>query len=179
MTPTRDFDQLASLAGWDLAKELGCEFSGDCNFIDHDGYFYDARDWDHYGYASCVAFSRIPEHGTHWMDADNTLHVEACTINRPDSVTERAECLASCGWRYEGEGEDLSIVDVGNHTNCGNVIADDPVVIRRVEIEACKRHWGAEVQEDFGGPYVRRFDGETDDAAILAEVIGWLEGLAS
>ena len=29
-TKQRNFEELASLAGWDLAKRIGCEFSGDC-----------------------------------------------------------------------------------------------------------------------------------------------------
>lgn len=168
ITERRDFERLSSLAGWTLAEEIGCEFNGDCNYTDHNGYFYDVREWRRNGYASCVDFCRL-------ADDDDALRVACATINRPDDPTELAACLASCGWKYDGAGSALAIVD----EHSGEVIADEFDVMARVEIEACKGYQGAETQEDFGGPYVRRFEDGTEDAEILAEVFGWLEGLSA
>ena len=159
-----EFASLASLAGWDLAKRLGCEFSGDCNYTDHDGYFYDVREWRRNGYASAVDFSRL-------ADDEESLTVSCVTINRPDDLTG---CLASCGWRYDGTGSAIAIVD--DHS--GEVIADDLDTMARVEIEACKGYCGAEPLEDFSGPYVQTFADGTDDETVLESIIDWLESLA-
>ena len=162
-TKTHDFAQLASLAGWDLARQLGCQFSGDCNYTDHGGYFYDSREWRRNGYAAAVEFRRID-------DDENSLHVSCGTINRPNDISG---CLASCGWRYDGTGSAIAIVD-----ERGEVITDELDIMARVEIDACRGHWGIEPQEDFGGPSSQRFPDGTDDSDILAAVIGWLTSLA-
>jgi hypothetical protein len=164
MTETKqhDLDKLASLAGWDLAGQLGCQFSGDCNYTDHGGYFYDAREWRRNGYASAVEFCRL-------ADDDDSLHVSCGSIPRPDSLSD---CLASCGWKYDGTGSAIALVN-----ESGEVITDLDIMAR-VEIESCRGHWGIEPQEDFGGPYVQRFEDGTEDAEILEAVIGWLEGLS-
>ena len=161
-TTTHDFAKLASLAGWDLAEIIGCGFSGDCNYTDHGGYLYDAREWRRNGYASAVEFWRDPE--------DDSIRVSCGTINRPDDLTD---CLASCGWRYDGTGSAIAIVD-----DRGEIVADELDIMARVEIEACRGYWGIEPTEDFGGPHTQQFSDGTDDDAILAAVIGWLTSLA-
>jgi hypothetical protein len=163
-TTTKNIEKMASLAGWDLAKELGCHFAGDCNYTDHNGYFYDAREWRRNGYAPIVNFCRV-------ADDQDALRVECATVNRPDDM---ADCLKSCGWKYDGTGSAIAIVD----DYSGEVIADELDVMARVEIEACKDYQGAETGEDFSGPYVQRFEDGTEDRAILKDVIGWIENLA-
>lgn len=70
------FERIASLSSWDIAREYGCHFSGDVDPINHGGFFYDARDWDAYGYAQCVEFWEDYEH--------DCLVVQRGVINRPD-----------------------------------------------------------------------------------------------
>lgn len=78
---------LSSMSGWDVAKHFGCDYTGDANPIDHDGTFYDARDWEQYGYASCVQFTRI-------ADDDDALLIECGTIHKPEDMQPCYEC---CG----------------------------------------------------------------------------------
>jgi len=48
--------QLASMGASQIAAEMGCHYSGDENVLLHGGFFYDAREWEEYGYASVVEF---------------------------------------------------------------------------------------------------------------------------
>jgi hypothetical protein len=75
------WQQVASLSGWDVAAHYGCSYIGDCNAIDHGGYFYDPRDWEPYGYASVVEFWRDPED-------DDVLYVQRGTVHRPQTAKE-------------------------------------------------------------------------------------------
>lgn len=71
------YDHLASLGAWEIARFYGCDYSGDCNPLEHGGYFYDSRNWEAYGYASCVEF---------WEDCENDcLVVQRGTINKPSN----------------------------------------------------------------------------------------------
>lgn len=82
-------EQLASMSSWQIAETFGCHFSGDANPIEHGGFFYDARDWEDYGYASCVEFWEDPE--TH------ALIVQPGTIRKWSNDRERASALQFCG----------------------------------------------------------------------------------
>lgn len=75
---------LSSLSGWELAELFGCHFTGDVNPLRHGGTFYEADNWERYGYAFCVSFA----------DVDGKLLVEAGTINRPKDM---APCFKCCG----------------------------------------------------------------------------------
>jgi hypothetical protein len=144
---------LSDLSAFEIAKRLKCGFTGDCNPIDHNGTFYDTRDWAEYGYASCVAFTRLPDEGN-----GATLLVECGTIHRPLTEKELLECFATCG-------------------QSGDRIGRTP----EVEIECVLAHWGFEVQEDFGGPYTQQFpedeDGCIDEDEVWQAIEGWLSGL--
>lgn len=78
--------KLADLSGWDIARELGCDYTGDMNPVMHGGVFYDSRDWESYDYASCVEFWEDPE--THH------LCVTRGTINRSQNMERAFHC---CG----------------------------------------------------------------------------------
>ena len=79
------FQRIADMSGWDIAKEYGCGYSGDGSPIPHGGFFYDARDWELYGYASCVEF---------WLDSESgSIVVECGTINRPDDMESDFRCI--------------------------------------------------------------------------------------
>ncbi len=81
------FQRIADMDAWNIAKEYGCHYSGDCSPIPHGGFFYDARDWEKYGYASIVEF---------WCDDDSredTLIVECRTVNRPDDMESAFRCI--------------------------------------------------------------------------------------
>ena len=71
---------ISSLSGWEIAEFFKCGYMGDMNPIDHDGCYYDTRDWKEHGYANCVDFCRI-------ADDDDALTVECGTINKPDDMT--------------------------------------------------------------------------------------------
>lgn len=87
MTANKPTDQeLASMSGWDIAKALGCEYSGDCNPIRHGGFFYDARDWEAWGYANIVEFWDDPE------TKDDILVVQRGTIHKPDDMSGAFRC---------------------------------------------------------------------------------------
>jgi len=73
-------ERLASLSGWQIAKDLGLGYSGDCNAIDHGGFFYNPTHWDDWGYAEIVQFTPDGD----WEG--NRLRVERGTINRPDDL---------------------------------------------------------------------------------------------
>ncbi|CAB4162724.1 hypothetical protein UFOVP785_97 [uncultured Caudovirales phage] len=86
MTKTIDFHALESMSAWDVAETFGCHYSGDSNAIEHGGYFYDASDWEEYGYASCVEF---------WLDPDakeDTLRILVGTINKPNDMSGPFSC---------------------------------------------------------------------------------------
>ena len=84
--------------------------------------------------------------------ADGHLWVEYGTINRADDM---AECLRTIG------AESADSVEV--------------------EIEACLATWGAEVSDDFGGPYSQMFNenehDDIDESEVWDSVVGWLYGL--
>lgn len=84
---TIDYHKLASLSAWDIASEFGIHYSGDSNAIEHGGFFYNADNWEAYGYASCIEF---------WLDPDqeDTLIVSCGTINKPDDKEGAFRC---CG----------------------------------------------------------------------------------
>lgn len=70
------FREMASLAGWDVAKAYGVAYSGDSDPIRHGGFFYNTADWSEYGYADAVEF---------WLEEEtNTLVVQRGTINKVD-----------------------------------------------------------------------------------------------
>ena len=109
MTKTIDFHALASMSAWDVAKTLGCYYSGDSNAIEHGGYFYDASDWEAYGYASCVEF---------WLDPEakeDTLCILVGTINKPDDMSS---AFSYCG-TPEGEHENIHAQIDAVRSYCG------------------------------------------------------------
>lgn len=66
--------ELASMSGWDIAKALGCHYSGDSDPIRHGGFFYSILDWEENGYADCIEF---------WSDdGDGKLRIYTGTIHR-------------------------------------------------------------------------------------------------
>lgn len=140
----------SSFAAWDIAKRIGCGYTGDANPIDHGGTFYDVRDWERYGYASCVRFTRI----------DDTLHVECATVNRPSDLTD---CYACCGFARRGDKLVASQGEID--------------ITPEVEIECVLAYWGAEPVEDYSGRMVQRFAEETDEDDIWQAVSGWLSSL--
>jgi hypothetical protein len=88
--PQLSNDDLASLAGWDIAVAFGCGYSGDSNPIEHGGFFYDLRDWESYGYAATVEFWSDPE------ASNDTLIVQTGTIHKPNRETLK-NALTSIG----------------------------------------------------------------------------------
>jgi hypothetical protein len=84
-------ERLTELCGWDVAEAFGCHYTGDADPIHHGGIFYDARDWEADGYASCVEF---------WEDPDTeALVVQPGTIRKPDDMEAAFRCIGA-------EGED-------------------------------------------------------------------------
>lgn len=83
MIPQADkerFQRIANLDAYDIAAEYGCDYSGDSDPINHDGFFFDARDWERYGYASIVEF---------WTNDDGREQitiVECRTVNKPSDM---------------------------------------------------------------------------------------------
>jgi len=75
----------SALDAWTIAKRFNCDYTGDANPIDHDGTFYDFRDWQAHGYASCVRFTRIADDG-------DALTVECATINKPADMSSAFAC---------------------------------------------------------------------------------------
>jgi hypothetical protein len=83
------FQRIASLTGWAVADHFGCSYSGDSDPIDHGGFFYDARDWDRYGYARVVDFWTDP-------DDDGVLNVSRGTVLAP-SADQWPRVWSCCG----------------------------------------------------------------------------------
>lgn len=80
------YQELSSLSAWDIANRIGIHYSGDCSPIPHGGFFYDAKDWEQYGYANCIEF---------WIDPDttpDTLRITIGTIHKPDDMSGAFEC---------------------------------------------------------------------------------------
>lgn len=81
--------ELASMPAWDAARALGCSYEGDCNPIDHDGFFFSLHDWLENGFCNVVEF---------WVDPDaNQLVVSCGSIHRPDDEQELARALSGAG----------------------------------------------------------------------------------
>lgn len=119
-----DPKKCADWHGWDIAKELGIGYSGDCNVIEHGGYFYSLRDWSRWGYASCVEFYML------WDEPGAILHVEAGTISRPDPE-ELSRIIQQSGINYEVDPR---------------VLPPDGRMIypTALEIECARDYWGIE-----------------------------------
>ena len=106
--------QLSSMSAWDIAKALGCHYTGDTNPIRHGGVFYSINDWQN-GYANCVEF---------WEDPENNdiAHVSCGVINA-----------------LEGKKLDSAFNCIGidkDDTNTRNNI--------HAQIEACRYYFGIE-----------------------------------
>jgi len=157
---------LSKLSSWNIAEHFGCKFTGDMNPVGHDGTFYDPRDWAEYGYASCVALTRLPDEGN-----GAALLVECGSINKPSTEGGLLECFATCGWK--------PVPGTPYLEQSGDRIGRTP----EVEIECVLAHWGFDRTEDFGGPYVQSFpedeDGNIDEDTVWAAISGWLSGLGS
>ena len=92
------FERIASMSSWDIAKHYGCSFSGDCNPIEHGGFFYDSRDWEAYGYASCVEF---------WDDHENgCLIVQRGTIQKPSQPEDMNSAFRCIGMAVDDENRE-------------------------------------------------------------------------
>ena len=87
------YERLASLSGWDIAKELGLSYCGDTDPIRHGGYFYNPAKWDEWGYAPAVEFW--------WDDESDRVCVSPGTINRPDDM-ERVFLLSGLAREHQG-----------------------------------------------------------------------------
>lgn len=93
------YQELASLSGWDIAKRLGCHYSGDSDPIQHDGFFYDVRDWENYRHANVVEF---------WNDVDNKrLVIQRGTIDSPDGPIHGGEWMEV--WKSFGLSPTINI----------------------------------------------------------------------
>ena len=144
----------SSMSAFEIAKELGIGYTGDCNVVDHDGTFYETLNWERYGYSECVRFFRVSDDG-------DRLYVECATINRPDDLTD---CYRCCGF---------DLIGGLLHGNGQEPFVPTP----EVEIECTLAYWGVEVVEDFGGPYVQKFDDGTDEDKIWEAVSDWMNSL--
>lgn len=83
------FQHVASLAGWDVAKLAGCDYSGDHDPIQHGGFFYETENWEKYGYANIVDFCLLD---------DGYLYVEQGTVNRPNDTAKLLTAIRNfCG----------------------------------------------------------------------------------
>ena len=157
MSKLPDGKVLESMSPWDIAELLGVGFTGDMNPVDHGGTWYETRNWVEYGYASAVSMYRVY----------NRLYVEFCTINKMDLDA----ALRCCGWERCGEGK---VRQEGT--------TDELDLCVEMEIECCLSYAGAETDEDFSGPYLRKFrpnkDGNLREFRVWDEIKGWLESLA-
>jgi len=109
--------KLASQSGLDIAKHFRCAYSGDRDPINHDGVFYDPRDWESYGYASCVEFWTDPENGN-LMVSCGVIHKDddmsgafACSgIDQDSDDARNIHCQIDCCRSYSGiEPDDYQI----------------------------------------------------------------------
>lgn len=88
-------ERLASLSGWDVAKELGLSYSGDSDPIRHGGVFYDPSRWDDWEHAPAVEFW--------WDDDSDRLMVSPGSINKPDA-DDMATAFRCCDVPEEAQG---------------------------------------------------------------------------
>lgn len=112
---------LDSLSAWDIAKLIGCHYSGDSNTIEYGGVFYDPRDWQKYGYANCVEL---------WIDPDSkedTLRITIGTIHRDSDMSGPFSCIGHNPDNLDQHGEPIP--------------AD---TLTHIEIEACRYYSGIE-----------------------------------
>lgn len=116
-------DECCSLSAWDIAERLGLGYSGDCNCLEHGGYFYSKSNWTDYGYASAVEF---------WHEGD-ILHVTRGAIYKKDEcITD--EAIADCyGSDYSPNGEELA-------AGCFSRSME-------LEVDMCRSQWGIEPRD--------------------------------
>lgn len=117
------YRQLASQSGRDIAQHFRCSYYGDCDPINHGGFFYDPRDWEAYGYASCVEFWTHPETGE--------LIVRSGVINR---VGDFDKCMT-----YNGITDPIDRENVDIQIECfrwySGIEPDDYQITRRYNLE--------------------------------------------
>jgi hypothetical protein len=82
--------RLAKLSGWEIAKKIGCHYSGDMNWLDHGGTFYTLSEVDN-GYIPVVRF--------YGDTVDGLTFYETGSIPIPDdgvwaAIRMVAKCLA-------------------------------------------------------------------------------------
>ncbi len=116
--------QLRERAPWGLAKKLRIGYFGDCNPVEHGGFFYSLKDWAQYGYAETVEFYTY----------ENRYYVSLGTINRPSDLSAALRCI---GFELNANGK-LS----------GNGETDLPLTLE-IEIEASKAYYGIETADSF------------------------------
>jgi len=116
--------ELADLSGYDIARVLGCHYTGDVSPIPHGGIFYSVRNWSSYGYASCVEIEVI----AHSVDEGIVL-VTRGTIHRSDDEPRMLAALDCIGMRDEWDR-------IASDPNNGSIY--------HLEIEACRAYRGIE-----------------------------------
>ncbi len=82
--------RLHHLAGYDIAKKIGCHYTGDVNTIDHGGAFYSIAEVEH-GYFPCVRFYGETVDGASFWEAGSV----------PIPTLQRHVQSPSGMWSYE------------------------------------------------------------------------------
>jgi hypothetical protein len=86
--------ELHTLSGWDIAKKIGCHYSGDMNTIDHGGVFYKFDELEH-DYVPVVRF--------YGENVDGATFYETGSVPIPER--QQAHVQSPSGqWRYERMG---------------------------------------------------------------------------
>jgi hypothetical protein len=120
--------QCNSWTGWQIAEELGLNYSGDSDPINHGGVYYETRNWLPYGYASAVELYPLDDR------SEDSILVTRGTINRPDNADRMRGALGCVGaielWE---EMREAGRNDPNNYLG-----------LIHLEIEACRAYMGIE-----------------------------------
>jgi len=108
LTPAK----MAEMSAHAIAAVLGLGYMGDCNVMDHDGYFYNTKHWEKDDYADCLAFTR----------ADGKLYVELGTIHREDDMDT---CLQVIGYQHSLGKPNVEVQIEACHATWGLETAED------------------------------------------------------
>lgn len=67
---------------WEIAKDNSLGYTGDLNFVQHGGTFYEFSNWAEFDYADCVNI----------YSTEGRTYVERGTINKPDDMSAALKC---------------------------------------------------------------------------------------